>query len=57
MVFGWPGAGAALVSAVGSRDYPLVIALVLVGSIAVCIGSAIADAGAVLANPAIREEA
>lgn len=57
MVFGWPGAGATLVSAVGSRDYPLVIALVLVGSIAVCVGSAIADAAAVLANPAIRKEA
>lgn len=57
MVFGWPGAGATLVSAVGSRDYPLVIALVLVGSIAVCIGSAIADVGAALSNPALREDA
>ena len=56
VVFGWPGAGATLVSAVGGRDYPVVIALVLVGSIAVCAGSALADAGAVLANPAMAEE-
>jgi peptide/nickel transport system permease protein len=56
VVFGWPGAGATLVSAVGGRDYPVVIALVLVGSLAVCAGSALADAGAVLANPAMAEE-
>jgi len=56
-VFGWPGAGAALVSAVDGRDYPVVVALVLVGSLAVCVGSALADLGAMLANPAIRDEA
>ena len=51
-VFGWPGAGHTLVAAVGGRDYPLVVALVTVGSIAVCLGSALADAGAAFANPA-----
>lgn len=50
-VFGWPGAGSTLVAAVGSRDYPLVVALVTVGSIAVCVGSALADAAAAVANP------
>lgn len=49
--FGWPGAGLTLINAVGGRDYPLVIGLVTVGSIAVCVGSAIADAAASAANP------
>jgi len=52
VVFGWPGAGNTLVTAVGSRDYPLVIALVTVGSVAVCVGSALADAAATIADPA-----
>src|SRR6185369_6446584 len=55
-VFGWPGAGHTLISAVGGRDYPLVIALVTVGAAAVCVGSAIADAAASLANPASPAE-
>lgn len=56
-VFNWPGAGYTLLRAVTARDYPLVVALVLVGSIAVSIGSALADIGAALANPATRLEA
>lgn len=56
-VFNWPGAGYTLLRAVTARDYPLVVALVLVGSIAVSIGSALADIGAALTNPATRLEA
>lgn len=56
-VFGWPGAGSTLLRAVSSRDYPLVIGLVLVGSVAVCISSALADAAAQLANPRARVKA
>jgi peptide/nickel transport system permease protein len=56
-VFGWPGAGSTLLRAVAGRDYPLVIALVLIGSVAVCVGSALADAAANAANPATRIEA
>jgi peptide/nickel transport system permease protein len=52
VVFGWPGAGSALVGAVSSRDYPVVIALVTVGSVAVCVGSALADIAAARLNPA-----
>ena len=52
LVFSWPGAGSALLGAVLARDYPLVIALVLVGSVAVSIGSAIADIAGARANPA-----
>jgi peptide/nickel transport system permease protein len=56
-VFGWPGAGQALLNAVTGRDYPVVIALVTVGSVAVSVGSALADAAAALANPATTLEA
>lgn len=56
MVFNWPGAGSTLLLAVNGRDYPLVIALVLVGSVAVSAATALADIGAALANPAVRAE-
>ncbi len=54
VVFNWPGAGSALLGAVNGRDYPLVIGLVLIGSVAVSAGSALADFGALMANPAQR---
>lgn len=53
-VFGWPGAGYALVTAVTGRDYPVVVAFVSVGAVAVCVSSAIADAVAAALNPRIR---
>jgi peptide/nickel transport system permease protein len=56
-VFGWPGAGSTLLRAVSARDYPLVIGLVLVGSVAVCISSALSDAAAQLVNPRTRARA
>lgn len=55
MVFNWPGAGTALLSAVSGRDYPVVLGLVVVGSAAVSAATALADVGAALANPALRE--
>jgi peptide/nickel transport system permease protein len=56
-VFAWPGAGSTLVDAVTGRDYPVVIAFVLIGSIAVSFGSAVADVGARAFNPALRDDA
>ena len=56
MIFNWPGAGMTLLQAVQGRDYPLVIALVLVGSVGVSIASALADIGAAWANPAVRAD-
>lgn len=55
-IFNWPGAGMTLFDAVRGRDYPLVIALVLVGSVGVSIASALADIGAAWANPAVRAD-
>jgi peptide/nickel transport system permease protein len=56
-VFGWPGAGYALVNAVTGRDYPVVVAFVTVGAVAVCLSSAIADAMAAALNPRVRLDA
>ncbi len=53
-VFAWPGMGHLMMNAVSSRDYPLVLASVLVGSLLVVIGNALADIGYALADPRIR---
>jgi peptide/nickel transport system permease protein len=42
-VFAWPGMGMLATSAISSRDYHLVVGCVLVGSVMVVIGSAVAD--------------
>ena len=53
-IFAWPGMGLLMTNAVGARDYPLVLASVLVGSFLVVLGNALADIGYALADPRIR---
>jgi len=53
-VFSWPGMGMMVVSAIGVRDYPLVMAAVLVGAAMVTLGSLLADIAYGLADPRIR---
>ncbi|HWJ24846.1 MAG TPA: ABC transporter permease [Gemmatimonadaceae bacterium] len=55
-VFAWPGMGWLAVNAVNTRDYPLVLASVVVGSALVVLGSALADAGYAAADPRLRAE-
>ena len=55
-VFAWPGMGWTAVNAISTRDYPLVMAAVIVGSAMVVAGSAIADACHALADPRARAE-
>jgi len=54
-VFAWPGMGLTMVDAIGSRDYPLVIGAVIVGSALVVLGSLIADLLYRWADPRLRE--
>ncbi len=54
-VFSWPGMGLLTVEAVGSRDYPLVMASVIVGGVMVAIGNLAADIGYAAADPRMRE--
>jgi peptide/nickel transport system permease protein len=53
-IFVWPGMGLAVVTAIGSRDYPLVIGGVILGSIMVTAGSLLADLLYAWADPRIR---
>ncbi|MEQ1690155.1 MAG: ABC transporter permease [Gemmatimonas sp.] len=50
-VFGWPGMGSLLVTAVGARDYPLVTASAIVGSLLVLLGGLLADVASAWLDP------
>jgi peptide/nickel transport system permease protein len=54
-VFSWPGMGMLASKAIGARDYDLVTATVVVGSVMVVIGSLLADLLHVAIDPRIRE--
>jgi peptide/nickel transport system permease protein len=53
-VFSWPGMGLLAARAITSRDHLLVAAAVLVTSVAVAIGSLLADLASAAADPRIR---
>lgn len=52
--FSWPGMGSLAVQAVGDRDYPLVLAIVLLSSTFVVIGAVLADLAQAAADPRQR---
>jgi peptide/nickel transport system permease protein len=54
-VFSWPGMGLLAANAIAARDYDLVTATVVVGSIMVVIGNVLADLLHVAIDPRIRE--
>ena len=56
-IFSWPGMGRAMVKAVDGRDYPLVLAAVLVSSVLVAAGGMVADLLASAADPRVRSSA
>lgn len=53
-IFSWPGLGTLAVSAIQSRDYPLVLATVQMGALLVVAGNLLADVAYGLADPRIR---
>jgi peptide/nickel transport system permease protein len=53
-VFAWPGMGMMVITAISVRDYPLVVASVVVGSAMVLIGNLLADIAYGLADPRVR---
>ena len=55
-VFSWPGMGLLTVEAIGTRDYPLLTAAVVIGSVLVIGGSFIADALYAVVDPRVRLE-
>jgi len=56
-IFSWPGLGALAVDAVAARDYPVVIACALIASVAVAVGSLLADVLYTVADPRLRHAA
>jgi ABC-type dipeptide/oligopeptide/nickel transport system permease component len=56
-VFAWPGMGLTIVHAVAGRDYALVQAIVLIGTVLVLVANTAADAIAAAVNPRTRLEA
>ncbi len=54
-VFSWPGMGLLAANAIAARDYDLVTATVIVGSIMVVIGNFLADLLLVALDPRVRE--
>jgi len=53
-VFAWPGLGKLATDAIAARDYPLVLAATLLASVAVVIGSLVADVLTAIADPRVR---
>ena len=55
-VFSWPGMGLVIVNSIGSRDYPLLMAAVLMASVFVVAGSLVADILYRWLDPRLRDE-
>ena len=53
-IFSWPGMGYAVITAIGTRDYPLVVGGVIIGSIMVTLGSLLSDLLYAWADPRLR---
>ena len=53
-VFAWPGIGRLAVAAIAARDHSLVMAIVVMGSVLVTLGSLLADLLYAVADPRLR---
>lgn len=53
-VFSWPGMGLLFVNALGTRDYPVLMALLMVGALVVVLGNLLADVIVALIDPRIK---
>jgi peptide/nickel transport system permease protein len=53
-VFSWPGMGLLFVNALGTRDYPVLMAILMVGALVVVLGNLVADMVAALIDPRIK---
>lgn len=55
-IFGWPGLGKISVNSIMARDYPLLMGVVMMGSILTLIGMLLADVLYAIADPRIKYE-
>ena len=54
-VFGWPGIGTLAMTAIGVRDYPVIMAYVMLSGIILVVGNFIADILYAFADPRIKQ--
>ena len=54
-VFNWPGMGFVAANAIAGRDYDVVVATVIIGSVMVVVGNLIADVLQAALDPRVRE--
>ena len=55
-IFAWPGMGRLGVQAIFSRNYPLIMGIVMLSAVLIIIGNLLADISYALADPRIRYE-
>jgi peptide/nickel transport system permease protein len=55
-IFNWPGMGRLFYEAASSRDYPLLLAMLTLGTVLTIIGTLLADIGYGVVDPRIRYE-
>jgi peptide/nickel transport system permease protein len=53
-IFNWPGMGRLFIEAASSRDYPLLLGMLLLGTVLTIIGAFLADIGYGLVDPRVR---
>jgi peptide/nickel transport system permease protein len=54
-IFSWPGMGSVLLTAAQARDVPMIMAITVVGAVAVVLGSLVADVTYAVVDPRARE--
>ena len=54
-IFGWPGMGRVMVTAIFQRDYPLILATTTVSAVLVVMGNLLADVAYSIVDPRIRQ--
>lgn len=53
-IFNWPGMGRLFLEAANSRDYPLLLGMLLLGTVLTIVGAFLADIGYGLVDPRVR---
>jgi peptide/nickel transport system permease protein len=53
-VFSWPGMGRLVIEGINSRDYPVILAVVMLTAVLVLIFNFLADVTAAILDPRIR---
>lgn len=53
-VFGWPGVGTLAMSAIGSRDYPVIMAYIMLSGTILVVGNFVADVLYAVVDPRIK---